>query len=753
MSYLVEPDFYFSAASFLSFVALACIFNYNRMFSHSRARMSFFKQPFILGMGWLFCSLMIFLPSPFDVTKHFISNIKIHNFFFVFQGAFWMLLGHSVYVVVQKVFHKKTSVLLKYYVLTLFFVYWILFTMGVIWPPAKISWIYYGSTLTIAAYFFIALPPYLIAMVNSLLYWLEESDYASRTFALRFSFLIGFFLLLSTGSDFIFPYLFEGGPNPLYLLRNTQTYTVFMLIVLYECALSVVNYSNYSKIVYHVDGIIDCAVFVYNQSGFISFINESATTILRRSRESMLNMNAEKLFCRFFEISIFEECSQKSVVLEMDGEKKYLNVTIRKINLWTNSFHYILIIQNESQKISVRAEVDQLRAKILQEQMFQQSLLLKMQEESRRKELLLQTMIDNLPLKIAVKNSNGVFVFQNQNDIEENDVLTGITEQNIEMNEKNAYEGVPSSSDRVQYGENGNILKAQRYNYVPVAEKENQYMVIRMVQDITDEMNLELERARFRENEINRSKLEDLGRLTGGIAHDFNNILGAQLGFCELALESLDKSNRSYKYLEEIQKAGFRAQKIIEEMLTSVRSQMVQSAAKDSSFDLQVFWRELSAQTRLLLPQNIGFVVSNAEAKINLFGSDSDLFRIIQNMINNAVYAMRSNGGTLTLNVERITLEKPLTESVAKTIQPGNYAKIDVVDTGEGMLPSVVSGLFRPFFTTKAPGEGTGLGLLSSLSLVLKVQGGITVRSTVGKGSIFSIYWPIVQQEKGVSDG
>jgi signal transduction histidine kinase len=104
---------------------------------------------------------------------------------------------------------------------------------------------------------------------------------------------------------------------------------------------------------------------------------------------------------------------------------------------------------------------------------------------------------------------------------------------------------------------------------------------------------------------------------------------------------------------------------------------------------------------------------------------------------------MKENGGVLTIALKREVLSEPLITPFAPQIDAGVYAKITVGDTGTGMDTATLERIFSPFFTTKAPGEGLGLGLSSALRLLKEGKAGYTVQTTLGEGTIFNLYWPI----------
>ncbi|HMK61016.1 MAG TPA: ATP-binding protein [Dissulfurispiraceae bacterium] len=250
--------------------------------------------------------------------------------------------------------------------------------------------------------------------------------------------------------------------------------------------------------------------------------------------------------------------------------------------------------------------------------------------------------------------------------------------------------------------------------------------------DITERKDLE-------EQLRQAQKMEAVGVLAGGIAHDFNNIMSVILGFTELLHMMLASDDRVKSYLGQIMKAVERASRLTHSLLAFSRKQVMTISEIDIN--------DLIARLSNLLVRVIGedielrTVLQHQSAKI--MADSGQIEQIIMNLATNARDAM-PNGGTLTI-VTRTEDIGPAFCATHDCDKPGRYAVISVSDTGVGMDEETRKRIFDPFFTTKEPGRGTGLGLAMVYGIVRQHNGMIDVTSTLGKGTVFHIYLPIVQ--------
>ena len=253
------------------------------------------------------------------------------------------------------------------------------------------------------------------------------------------------------------------------------------------------------------------------------------------------------------------------------------------------------------------------------------------------------------------------------------------------------------------------------------------------------------ERKRVEDQLRQAQKMEAVGRLAGGIAHDFNNRLTAIQGFTDLLLRRAEKEGQQHYYLEQIKIASERAAELTRQLLTFSRKQVLHPKFLNLN-ELVSDWGNL---VRVLLGENIA-VHLILGSDIGLVKADpGQLEHVMMNLALNACDAM-PNGGDFTITTTDLEISD-LQAKFNPSIPPGEYVRLTVKDNGCGMSENTLSHLFEPFFTTKERGKGTGLGLFTAYGIIKQSGGYVEVKSTVGRGTTFFIYLPVVNKDELVS--
>jgi PAS domain S-box-containing protein len=254
--------------------------------------------------------------------------------------------------------------------------------------------------------------------------------------------------------------------------------------------------------------------------------------------------------------------------------------------------------------------------------------------------------------------------------------------------------------------------------------------------DITDRKRAE-EGLETMERKLRQAqRLEAMGTLAGGIAHDFNNILGAILGYGEMALRDVPGRSRLARDLGNIMIAGERGRALVDRVLAFSRN----AVGERVPVHVEGVVREVLDQVMAKLPPNVTVHAKLHAGRAAVLGDATQVHQVVANLASNAIQAMPA-GGTLRIQLATEHIEAPLAATIGG-IAAGEYVVLTVADAGTGIAPEVIDRIFDPFFTTKEVGTGTGLGLSLVHGIVTELGGAIDVASTLGTGSTFTIYLP-----------
>jgi signal transduction histidine kinase/CheY-like chemotaxis protein len=258
--------------------------------------------------------------------------------------------------------------------------------------------------------------------------------------------------------------------------------------------------------------------------------------------------------------------------------------------------------------------------------------------------------------------------------------------------------------------------------------------ILRSAASLATAERLQSERVATRPGETHNAGA--MGELAGDIAHDFNNILGAILGYGELAQSSASAGEQMRHYVDNIMIAGRRAKSLVERLLASTRSGLdertpihVQSVVAEA---LDLISGSLPAGVRLEGNLHAGDAA--------VLGDPTQIHRVVMNLCTNAIHAMKY-GGDLVVSLDPVMFAESRAFTTG-TLSPGKYIRLVVRDSGVGIVPAVLERIFEPFFTTKQVGAGTGLGLSLVHGIVSDLGGAVNVESDPGRGSAFTVCLP-----------
>lgn len=251
---------------------------------------------------------------------------------------------------------------------------------------------------------------------------------------------------------------------------------------------------------------------------------------------------------------------------------------------------------------------------------------------------------------------------------------------------------------------------------------------------LADEKRQEMER-QFQQTQ----KLESIGVLAGGIAHDFNNILTIILGHCFMVKKEIDSGLTDKSHIEKIESAAIRAADLCRQMLAYAgRNTLVQSQVN--------LWQLIDEMVKMLtsaIKKNVSFELDLARDIPEINGDNSQIQQVVMNMIINGAEAIGDANGTIRVALNRAAVQpaEGETDFFGGAIPPGQYACLEVTDSGCGMDGEIQKRIFEPFYTTKFTGRG--LGMSATLGIIKSHGGALKLSSTPGIGTCFKIYFPL----------
>ncbi|BAL92212.1 putative multi-sensor signal transduction histidine kinase [Actinoplanes missouriensis 431] len=298
-------------------------------------------------------------------------------------------------------------------------------------------------------------------------------------------------------------------------------------------------------------------------------------------------------------------------------------------------------------------------------------------------------------------------------------------------------------------------------------ETEDGVIVSAAIRDVSERIEAQAERQRLEaegerlvaaaererlEAQLQQSqRLESLGQLAGGVAHDFNNLLAVMLNYTGFVAEQIQEAAdadpggpwpQAGRDLQQVLRAGQRATELTHQLLAFGRREVVRPRV----LDLNVVIREVEQLLLRTLGEHIRL---QAELEPELWPVLADPGQIEQVLVNLAVNARDAmpGGGTLTLHTGNVEITAGDDTEARPAVAPGRYAELRVADTGTGIPPEVLERVFEPFYTTKPPGQGTGLGLATVYGIVTQAGGTADLRSTVGAGTVFTVLLPVTDEQ------
>jgi PAS domain S-box-containing protein len=256
------------------------------------------------------------------------------------------------------------------------------------------------------------------------------------------------------------------------------------------------------------------------------------------------------------------------------------------------------------------------------------------------------------------------------------------------------------------------------------------HSVVTSFTEITDRRRAEAE---LRQSQ----KLQSIGTLAGGIAHELNNLLVPIIGLTELTIEKLPERGKNRTNLNNVLAAAERARLLVQNILAFSR----RDTPNRQQIKIEPLIDEVMSIVRPVLPTTIDIRQRVERGTPDIPADSALIHQVLINLMSNAAAAMGLKGGLLDVTASGVDLAESFCRG-REGLVPGRYARIRVSDTGHGMDEETQRRIFEPFFTTKKTGDGTGMGLSVVHGIVSAHSGAIEVESTVGRGTVFTVYFP-----------
>jgi len=392
---------------------------------------------------------------------------------------------------------------------------------------------------------------------------------------------------------------------------------------------------------------------------------------------------------------------------------------------------------------------------LLIRQIFLKNREVSTKNEMREQHYLLESLLDNIPIGIAVWDKHKKIIHLNNSFT----AITGYLSQDLPELSKWPKLAYPSPQYRKEVQENWrkSVKQEEASEYKVTCRngdvKDIEFRavflpdsrVINTLMDVTDRNRTEKELKNSREIEVRSKKMESMGLLAGGVAHDLNNILSGIVSYPDLILMELPEDNKFRKSIEIIRDSGQKATAITQDLLTIARgvaiakepcniNSFVESYIKSPDFMLLQEWNPY-----------VSIDISLEENLMNVMGSPVHIRKIIMNLVSNGCEAIHTSGNVL-ISTANCYVDTPF--SGYNEIKEGEYVVLSVLDQGPGISAEDLDRIFEPFYSKKVMGRsGTGLGLTIVWNVTQDHNGHINVLSS-DSGTKFNIYFPITRKSK-----
>jgi PAS domain S-box-containing protein len=355
--------------------------------------------------------------------------------------------------------------------------------------------------------------------------------------------------------------------------------------------------------------------------------------------------------------------------------------------------------------------------------------------------------------KITFANRNAVNHFGSYNDPKSLNMVQMIGPKDRERAKKNVtaiLEGEPKDSvEYVALRKDGTLFPIIIHSTL-VMRNGKPAGIRGIIIDLTEEKKAREEQRQLEARLQRAQKMELLGTMAGGVAHDLNNILSGIVSYPDLMLMDLPSDSPLHTPIYTIRESGKKAAAIVQDLLTLTRRGVLSQEVVNLNDVVSEYIESPEYAKMLSFHPDTRTDVALESSLLNIMGSRVHLAKTIMNLVSNAAEAM-PDGGVISITTVNRYIDQPL--KGYDTINAGNYAVLSVTDTGIGIEPEDIERIFEPFFTKKVMGRsGTGLGMAVVWGTVRDHTGYIDIDSIKGRGTRFSLYFPVTREKDILTD-
>lgn len=681
-----------------------------------------------------------------QLPRVYISD-DVRYVIYILGSICWVQYGYAVFRVICGIAGENINPAWKKlgFFLTIWNIFAVLFCLitgftGHFYTGIISTW--YGFTATnsnlanVAILLFLIIPMFLSSIVT---YQLMKRTNAEKIFRSIFvaqitSIIAGFTM------DAILPAM------GLFIYGESASIFLFLItFVLFRATAALAQTGlDMSKSLKSVIQELEEGILILNSNGRIEFSNHAVNTMFGVGEKGLFQKPITQFIPDLTSLN-----PMNNVPIYLKNNSVSAAITITPLISHGILFGYKVILRDLRKTDDTQMRFSRLQAEFNDERDAIRLRIVNLQKLYLQQQIFLNSLLNNLPSRLWAKNLNGAYTQQNKKDIEIRGNLKShiedpiFTEQELQAMESPGRIVVKNETTQDENGKK----HWEKHTAIPLYDEAKRVKgVLGLIEDTTDFHALEDERNQLRENLVKASTFEDMSNVAGGLAHDFNNLLAGIIGYRDLAEATLPKSEdctRTQKYLANMQKSLTNATELVKRTYDQLKERQGNHANKSSNFNVGLVFDEVRNALSATLPSNIK-ILKNSSDDMIAFGNQTDFHRIMLNMGKNAILAMKS-GGTLTYGCRKTHVAQQIVTQFS-TIPAGDYLYITIKDTGDGMTPDVVKHIFTPYFTTRAPGQGMGIGLSVAMRLIKDAGAHLNLETTIGKGTKFILYWPIAKK-------